>query len=85
MLNSAAGVQLPCASPPPMSEIRAMRAFSSGCAVKSAATFVSGPVATSVIGSSHARIVSAMRSTDDSGESACPGSGSGGPSSPESP
>ena len=47
--------------------------------------FVSGPVGTSVIGSSEARIVSAMKSTACRGSGSVVGAGSDGPSIPLSP
>ena len=46
MLNSAAGVTLPSAIAPPMSTMRSGRA--SGCKASNSATFVSGPIGTSV-------------------------------------
>ena len=46
MLNSAAGVRLPSPIEPPIRTIRSGRA--SGCSASSSATFVSGPVGTSV-------------------------------------
>ena len=54
MLNSAAGVRLPSPIEPPISTIRSGRA--SGCSASRSATFVSGPVGTSVSAPSRARI-----------------------------
>ena len=71
--------------PPPITLMRAIFSFSSGCASSSAATFVSGPVATMVTGSSLARRTCAISSPALSLLSARSGSGSAGPSSPDSP
>ena len=64
MLNSAAGVTLPSAIAPPISTIRS--GFASGWRASRSATFVSGPVATSVAPS--APICSARKSTACCGE-----------------
>ena len=85
MLNSAAGVQLPVAMPPPMRLMRAILPFSSGCASSSAATFVCGPVATMVTGSLASRRTFAISSGAGSSDGAKAGSGSAGPSRPDSP
>ena len=61
MLNSAAGVTFPSAIAPPISTMRSGRA--SGCKASSNATFVSGPIGTSVTAPSCARICSARKST----------------------
>ena len=66
-----------------MSTIRSGRA--SGASASSSATFVSGPVGTSVTAPSRARIASAMKLTACSAARRPRGGGSSGPSSPLSP
>ena len=61
MLNSAAGVRLPSPTEPPISTIRSGRA--SGASASSSATFVSGPVGTSVSAPSRSRISLARNCT----------------------
>ena len=68
-----------------MSEMRAIFSFSSGCASSSAATFVCGPVATMVTGSGDSRSTFAISSGAESAEASNAGSGSAGPSRPDSP
>ena len=79
MLNSAAGVTLPSAIAPPISTIRS--GLASGWRASRSATFVSGPVATSVAPS----IRSARKSTACCGEGSACGGGRSGPSRPVSP
>ena len=85
MLNSAAGVQFPWASPPPIRLMPAMFAFSSGRASSRAATFVRGAVATMVSGSVLSRSRRAICSGARSGAASRSGSGRAGPSSPLTP
>ena len=85
ILNSAAGVQLPYCTPPPIREIRAIFSFSSGYAISNAATFVKGPVGTRVMGSSLSWISFAISVTASISSSSKSGSGNAGPSRPLSP
>ena len=68
-----------------MREICLILDFSSGCASSSAATFVSGPVGMIVTGSGDSRSTFAMSSTAVRPQTSIAGSGSAGPSKPDSP
>ena len=85
MLNSAAGVQLPFLRPPPMMEILPIFDFNSGCVSNNAATFVCGPVAIIVTGSSLSLNTFAIKPTEDNSDNCMHGSGIAGPSKPDSP
>ena len=81
-LNSAAGVMLPSAIAPPIQTIRSRRPRTSGWRSSMSATFVSGPVGTSTTPGS---ISSARKSAACASTGEAEGSGSSGPSRPESP
>ncbi len=83
MLNSAAGVMFPSPIAPP---IRTMRStLAPPVRSSSSATFVSGPVGTSVTGAGLAAIVRTMKSTAPSPPGPLLAGGSAGPSRPLSP
>src|SRR5215204_3128882 len=82
-LNSAYGVRLPRSVEPPIQTISRIR--SSSTRSSAAATFVSGPVAKIVTGSSSRASSSSISSTAARGSSATSASGSSGPSSPLAP
>ncbi len=85
MLNSAAGVTLPRPIAPPISTIRLTLDAGRGWRASSSATFVSGPVATSVTGSGSRSIACAIQSIACSGSASRAAGGRSGPSRPLSP
>ena len=83
MLNSAAGVMFPSAMAPPISTIRST--FSPPMRSSRSATFVSGPVGTSVTGWGCSTMRSIMKSTACWATGRRRGAAASGPSSPLSP
>ena len=85
MLNSAAAVVFPSPSEPPMRQIRSIPSRMRGRARRRSATFVSGPVATSVTGRPAPATSASVSASAPSGRGAAAGSGRSAPSRPLSP
>ena len=85
ILNSAAGVQFPSSTAPPMMTISAIRWCASGNCLTTSAIFVSGPVATKVIGSPACRSTSSINCNAVRCDCERLGSNANGPASPLSP